>query len=519
MSGRKTTYATISTDELNNLRNQAYQATSLSRTNTNLKQRNEILERWNNTNQNAIREQENRIKTLNDNIARMNNRIAEQKAAATKETQELRMQLQKNLEDSNRRIQEEARKNKEKIQEMQQNFSTELMQTKSDLLNTIKLNNENINREIKNLESHIEEQMVSINSELDAVESRLGNIEASIDKTKKDNNIMLEMAQEYKRIAKITLEEIETKHRIDLLPKERQNNCHQATDSCENEIREAQTMPGNSATARHDAKKAYLEVQRLYQDVLKAEQEWELHLGLTRQVIGATRTKLEASKIIKLSEEDSVDINHWTDGDLGNLQDRLESLEKQLNTTEILQKLYLEDLDGIKDAGIQITHEVEETTFFGLAAFYASQDRADIAQDIADQLGELGLTIEGHSYQGNDQRAAHRLHLKNHTTGFEIVITQTPETKEDGTITNKIESDIIKYGYTNRDSESCHKLASEILSSVSGLGFVKEESKTEPGFENKESDRTDYRNINQWKTVSVTEVAKPKHKTSTNSLN
>ena len=62
--------------------------------------------------------------------------------------------------------------------------------------------------------------MVSINSELDAVESRLGNIEASIDKTKKDNNIMLEMAQEYKRIAKITLEEIETKHRIDLLPKE-----------------------------------------------------------------------------------------------------------------------------------------------------------------------------------------------------------------------------------------------------------------------------------------------------------
>ena len=67
MSGRKTTYATISTDELNNLRNQAYQATSLSRTNTNLKQRNEILERWNNTNQNAIREQENRIKTLNDN--------------------------------------------------------------------------------------------------------------------------------------------------------------------------------------------------------------------------------------------------------------------------------------------------------------------------------------------------------------------------------------------------------------------------------------------------------------------
>lgn len=225
-------------------------------------------------------------------------------------------------------------------------------------------------------------------------------------------------------------------------------------------------------------------------------------------MLGAASAQLEASREIDLPDETdiSVDVDTWTAGDLTAIAERLDSLNGQLDNSD---ELTISDLDGVQSAGMQISREIDDTSMFAVEAFYASQDRADIAQDIANQLTEMGLTIVDYSYQGNDQRAAHRLHLRNNVTEFEIVITQTPVIQPDGTIANRLESDIINYGSLNE--ERGDEIAREVLSSMGAIGLQQTDVSTVPGFENSPSDRTECVNIQQWRTEQAAEVVRPDH--------
>lgn len=505
MSGRKTTYTTISDDELRRIRDQAARATSLQES-------NRLLNQLSASNELALAEYRNRIQTLNHNIESMNRRIAEQGAATSREAQALRAQLQQTVRESNARIQEESRKNEQNIREMHQSFSEALDQTRLNVAevldvnnrrieNAMRQNNQMMESEIRNLERRLNEDMHEIQSQLNMIESLVNN-------AAHNQAVLLEMAHEYGSTADMVIADIQENYRVEILCPGRLNHVLQVFQSYQSEIKDAERIPENSATARREARQALEEAFQLREDVIRAEQEWRLHFEATRQMLDVAAAQLEASSEIDLHDgiDVSVDTDTWTAGDLTALRERLDSLDEQLANSE---ELDVTGLDRIQSAGMQISREIDDTSMFAVEAFYASQDRVDIAQNIACQLSDMGLTIVDHSYQGNDQRAAHRLHLRNNVTGFEIVITQTPTIQTNGTIENRLESDIISYGSLNE--EYGDDIAHEVLSSMADIGLQQTIVSTVPGFENSPSDRTEYVNFQQWRTEQATEVVKPDH--------
>lgn len=515
MSGRKTTYTTISDDELRSLRNRAAQATSLQES-------NRLLNQLSARNEAALVEYRTRINTMNNNITGLNRRLEEQRVAASREAQALRTQLQQTIRNGNARLQELSRKNEARVQELHQNFTSALTrtreeltdaieQTREDVADAISANNRRIETAMRQNNERIEGEMRELeermDSELQNVHDRLNSIDSSVHIIARNNGTLLEMAQEYERVTQMLLEEIQTNYRVELLCPGRLRTVMLANESAEREIRDAVKMPENSATARRESRTAIEETYRLYQDVIRAEQEWQLHFASTRQIVDATAAQLEASRTLELQDETYiVDVDSWTAGDLSAIDSRLGTLDNQLKKPEALS---ISDLDGIQAAGMQISREIDDTSIFAMEAFFASQDRGEIAQDIADQLNEYGVSIIDYSYQGNDQRSAHRLHLRNNVTGFEIVITQTPVVQENGTISNRLESDIISYGSLNE--EHGDEIARDILSSLSELGLQQTEVCTVPGFENTVSNRVEVADMQQWRTEQSPEVIKPNH--------
>ena len=184
----------------------------------------------------------------------------------------------------------------------------------------------------------------------------------------------------------------------------------------------------------------------------------------------------------------------------------MDALDNQLQEPESLS---LGELDAIRDSGLQIGREIGDTAEFALEAVYSSQDRSDIAADFTEQLNEQGLTICEDGFRGSDPRAAHRLRMKNPMTGFEIVITQTPEVQADGTVANRLESDILNYG-TNNEAHG-DSIARSLLNSLSGIGLEHTEVCTKPGFETTTSDRVEIVDIAAWKEEHQHEVARPDH--------
>lgn len=516
MSGRKITYTTITDDELRSLRNMAARATSLQDSNRFL---NQLIAR----NETALAEYRSRINTMNSNIDGLNRRMAEQGEAATREAQTLRAHLQQSIRDSNARLQEMSRRNEERVHELHQNFVSELSRTKSefsdaldqtreDFANAISTNNQRIEAAMRQNNQRLEGEMHELegrmNSELQSVHERLDSIESAVQTTARNNEALLETAHEYERDTQMLLEDIQTNYRVELLCPGRLKPVLAARDSAEREIRDASNLAENSATARREARAAFEDAHRLYQDVVRAEHEWQLRFEATRQIMDATTGQLEESRTVELPDEPNavVDVDCWTAGDLSAIEIRMEALEGQLKEPN---DLALSDLDGIQSACLQISREIVDAANFAVVAFDTSQDRGEIAQDIADQLGGMGFSIMGHGYQGNDQRAAHRLHLRNKRTGFEIVFTQTPVVQEDGSITNKSESDIIEYGSLNE--EHGDEIARDILLSLSGLGLQQTEVCTVSGFENVASDRIEVADIERWRTEHSSEIIKPNH--------
>lgn len=506
MSGRKTTYTTISDQELRRLRERAAQATTLQESNRALNQLSA-------KNDAALVEYRRRINDMNSSIAQLNRQLAAQGSAATKEAQALRQQLQRTVRESNERIQAAAQKNEERVRAMQQTFSSQLAQTRGDAASAVSANNHRIQAAMEQTSQHLEQEMremqAHIASDMAGVQSRLDTVEESAWVAAQNQRTLLDMAREYGRTARVLLADIREHYRAELLCPGRLEQVQAACATAESEIALTEKIPENSSAARGANRQALEAALLLHQDVICAEQEWTMHFQAARQMLNTAQAQLEASRTLALPEEGdaSVDVDRWTGGDLAALGDRLGALEAQLDGAEGAA-LAQEELDGIQSAGLQISREIDDTSEFALEAFFASQDRGEIAQDIANQLNAHGLTVVDHSYQGADQRSAHRLHLINRVTGFEIVITQTPEV-QNGAIVNRLESDILNYGSLNE--EHGDTIARGVLGSLSGLGFKQTEVATVAGFERMESDRREFANMRQWRDERAPEIVKPSY--------
>ena len=505
MSGIKTTYTTISDDELRRLRQRAAQATSLQ-------QANQYLNQLGAKNDAALADYRNRINNMNTTINRLNQRLAQQEAAATKEAQAIRQHLQNTVRESNDRMQAAMRQSEEQMRTMQSSFHKELTQTRRDVADAMDANNRRIEAALQQTSRHLSHEMKEmqdrISKDMAGLQSQLDSVEISVRASAENQGILLDMAREYDRTARELLTDIQDNYRAELLCPGRLGKARAAYENGGRDIAMAEKIPENSATARASARQALEAAMALHEDVIRAEQEWALHYQVAKQTLNTAQAQLEASRFLDLPEEGEdvkVDVDCWTDGDLTAIKNRLGALDRQLENAEGLS---LKDLDGVQAAGLQISREVDDASLFALEAFFASQDRGEIAQDIANKLHTHGLTVVDHCYQGSDMRSAHRLHLLNRVTGLEIVITQVPESR-DGTIVNRLESDILNYGSLN--AEYGDEIARGVLSSLSELGLEQTEVKTAEGFEHTASNRQEYADMQQWRTEQAPEIVKPAH--------
>ncbi len=503
MSGRKQTYSYVSDDELRRLRNQAARATSLAES-------NRILNQLSRKNDDALADYRRRIAAMDTSMRNLSSAMAAQAASSKREVQAIRSQLQTAVNESNARIQTMARENQQNIANMQSRFTQDLRQTKEEMEQTIQTNNRRIEAAMEQNNRRVATAIENMNTQVSDLSERVGAIDAAVQDMTTGAATLAEMAREYVGTSELLVSDMNENYRPELLLPGRMAELQRLIGLAKDDIRTAESNIMNAPVARASARSAAAAALQLHQDLLQAEQEWNLHYQAARQALAATETQLEASRNIEISGEYGtarVDVDHWSGGDLSSIGRRVGALADCLENAE---EMTIQQLDHVQSAGAQASREIDDTTVFAAEAFYSSQDRADIAADIAENLLEnLGLQVAAHSYQGNDQRASHRLHLKNPATGFEMVVTQTPEKDETGRIVNRLESDILNYGMSNM--EAGDEIARGALSALEGLGFKQTEVETVSGYENRQSDRTECANMQEWQQEKQPAVLKPEH--------
>lgn len=500
MSGVKERYVSITESEWRRVCSQVARVTSLENNNRAL---SGLLE----ANGRALDEQTNRVNTLTNNIRFMNEKMDKQEQAANAQIQSLRVSLQSAVKDANSRIAALNAQHERELTGMKNDFTDKLGQLKDETTGMIKENNRRIEAAMNANNQRIYEDMntmrAQLSADISAVRGQVDNLEQQVARHAQDQETLLEMAREYYVQAAVVIEEICNNYRVELLCPGRLQSLQHVQGNAMKEIEMAEKMPANASVARLEARNTMEQALQLYQEVVLAEQEWNLHYQAACQVLNATEAQLETSRELNLPDvEKPVDVAHWSNGDLSELERSLRALQDMVKTPS---ELTLDNLDSIRDAGMEVSDEIADVAAFAGAAFYASQDRADISQDVANAMKErLGLEIKDYNYEGTDQRGAYRLRLRNEQTGFEMVVSSRPQVQENGCVGNVVETDIISHGTLS--TEQGGDAVKEALEALDDLGFGNSDVRTLPGYENCDSDRAERANIAEFASVNKPQV-------------
>lgn len=454
MSGLSYTY--VRNTELSHLRNLARDAVNLSNRNQELEER---LRTQRYENQNRIQHLERTAQDLED-------RLNHQVATASKERQQLRSQLRKTVADTNAALADMANRNKQALNKQEQNFRSALLAQKKDAARALKESHDQLQAEMRATAN-------TLNARINETNAGLKDVNDTLSRMVSDNRSLLEQAQELGGTAE-TILDAATQLRLDLLLPGRRKKAADLLATAQANIATAETNSANSSVARLTASQAAQGALQLYQDAMHAEQVWQQAWQQAARSLDAAEVQLEACRHYKLPirfEDGSeqvydVDGTLWSGGDLQQLSDRLRALRDQLNHADAT--LTASQLDDLCEAGAQLAHEAVESAQFSVAAFDSSQDRADWAGDIADEIApQLGLQVQSHGYQGGDMRATHHLCLKNPTTGLQVAVTQIPELRN-GELQNRIEAEVLDYGTLHNPAEG-DIIARNILNAIKGM--------------------------------------------------
>lgn len=461
MSGRKS--VTINSYTLDSLRQQAARATTLEASNRAIQAMNTLLT-------NALNQADIRINALNQDLSDMNQRLAQQQESSQQAVENLHEQLFWAVRSSNERLAAQAEAHKEEMQTLREEFGSNLSQLRTDL----------------------EEQDRILNSRVNAANNRIDQINDALAQTQGDQALLQSMAQEFLDMAN-QLNTDSQRYRCELLLPGQLAGVLQAASNAEAQC----SLRGNASAAQLDARNAYLDALAFHERIVEAEQEWTRRYQAAMVSVAQAQARIENSR--EVTHEATgvrLDVNHWSDGDWQTLHNDAAALHRHLQTDA--QNDSLQDLENIRAAGQQLQQETVDTVAFTLGAAQSSQWRASIAAILGRNLLDRdGLRLDGWGYQGSDARGAHRMRLVN-ASGFEMVITQTPEMGADGQLRNRLETDIIHPGTFNE--ETARALAEEIQTVLGENGIQTGALTTVPGCEALGSGRKETADLSRWRT-------------------
>lgn len=511
MSGSKDKMQTLPASEVRRLRKQASQLSDLQRA-YNANQRLIAAERAQND---QLRRQQdqliNRIHSMDTAIHDLNTDLGRNR----QETEQLRTQLTTQMQEQQRIVQEQAARFRQQLDAMRSGFSREITAVRQETANQIAENNRMIqNAMIQNtnmLRAEMQQVRTELNTRMNTMESQLETLESRLDARDGSDAALLEMAHEYYAAAQAVYQDTLGYHTF-LLP--------HSMEAVQAALREAnaavaltEKFPTNASAARLAASQAFNAAMRARQDVITAHQEWILAQEAASELLQALESQLEVSRILTVAEDLEepypLDVDHWTNGMLSNVERRISALRARLADAE-RSHLTITQLEEIQNEAAELSAEMEYYTVYALSAFYASRDRHDIAAELQADLQFADLVNRQESYQGGDNRAAYRVRMRDDVTGNEVILTVTPSPDESGLVSNRVHCEVLNDRMIAGDAvtaaqcslmQGIGSLMEDITESLSGVQ-ISAADMTVPGFAERLSDSTSP-DMNAWTTETA----------------
>lgn len=189
-----------------------------------------------------------------------------------------------------------------------------------------------------------------------------------------------------------------------------------------------------SQAALSQAQAAYFQLIELRSEVLFKEQEFETAYA---RAVEAVRLLLEEvaqnrQGVVPGDQAEQpdiqVDIDFWSRGHLSRIQDRLREIEKTLETDR--STLTLDQVRQLEEEAASLKPQLVATVEEARLAIINSQACFNVAEIIADVMEEQGYSVEQGTYEGEDQREAYAIKMRN-LGGDEFVSIITPSSDQE----------------------------------------------------------------------------------------
>ncbi len=198
---------------------------------------------------------------------------------------------------------------------------------------------------------------------------------------------------------------------------------------------------GDFEAAISASQQTYLRAGELQLNLALKETEWQAWLDTAKQsaaeVLAACDTHKLAEYVFETEEGETAieaEVDYWTDNKLSALRAQVETEQQRLSSTDDLS---VDDFQQSHTQSAEQRAQVEALVEEAQDALLASQLRNNLGQSIEAALQEAGWETIDATYEGEDNRRAVHLKLKN-MAGDEMVSIITPEPSEEG-IRNRLQ--------------------------------------------------------------------------------
>lgn len=196
---------------------------------------------------------------------------------------------------------------------------------------------------------------------------------------------------------------------------------------------------GASQASLGQAQTAYFDLVELRSEVLYREQQFEAEylraleaVKLLIEEVRANREAVIAGDEAATDEDEKkeieVDVDFWSRGRLSQISERLQEiesrLEKEKETLSLEQVMHLEEEASFLGQRLPEAVEAARLTIINSQACY------NVAEIVAEVMEEQGYSVEEGTYEGEDQRGAYAVKMRN-LGGDEFVTIITPSQEQE----------------------------------------------------------------------------------------
>lgn len=191
---------------------------------------------------------------------------------------------------------------------------------------------------------------------------------------------------------------------------------------------------GASQTALTQAQNAYFQLIELRADVLFREQEFEAAYCVALEQVRSLIEEVKQNRQGVITDEEGkeqdiqVDIDFWSKGMLTQFLDRLQSIETTLR--EQRSTLSIEEVRQKEEEANALRPQLVDAVEQARLAIINSQACYNVAEIIAEVMEGQGYRVEKGTYEGEDQRGAYAIKMRN-LGGDEFVSIITPSEQQE----------------------------------------------------------------------------------------